>query len=244
MSRRNVWSGEETMEMLEIIKEKNLMDLFTMNSRTLKPDCDVYKIIEEEMKRNGFPLKDSTQIYHKWKNLKRTFYISRKTNQGTANCEFARELQEILEQQCVTSREVLEQRRKQKDPLLLEEGQPAPTKRRRGPPPKTIRNQILDKLTRMIKEQSEEYAKKWNDLYDYEFKLYKRKEKEQTASLNALLEASKSDVMNRFDSIFSEELSTVPEDGDNGQGLKVETIEPGATTSRGAPRVYQTIKFE
>lgn len=116
MSRRNVWSGEETMEMLEIIKEKNLMELFTMNSRTLKADCDVYKIIEEEMKMNGFPLKDSGQIYHKWKNLKRAFYISRKTNQGTPNCEFAQELKEILEQQCLTSREVLEQRRKQSKP--------------------------------------------------------------------------------------------------------------------------------
>ncbi|XP_050088379.1 uncharacterized protein LOC126572789 [Anopheles aquasalis] len=242
MSRRNVWSGEETMEMLEIIKEKNLMELFTMNSRSMKADCDVYKIIEDEMKQNGFRLKDSCQIYHKWKNLKRAFYISRKCNQGTANCEFARELKDILEQQCVTSREVLEQRRKQKDPTVLKEGQPAPTRRRRGPPPKTIRNQILDKLARMMKDQSEEYAKKWNDLYDYEFKLYKRKEKEQAASLNALLEASKTDVMNRFESMFTEEPLTG--DGDNGQGLEVETIEPAATTSGGATRVYQTVKFE
>ncbi|ETN66496.1 hypothetical protein AND_001732 [Anopheles darlingi] len=197
------------------------------------------------MKMNGFPTKDSSQIYHKWKNLKRAFYISRRTNQGTANCEFARELKEILEQQCQTSREVLEQRRKQIT-QVLEEGQPAPTKRRRGPPPKTIRNQILEKLSRMMRDQSEEYAKKWNDLYDYEFKLYKRKEKEQTASLNALLETSKADVMARFYSMFSDEASTVPEDSEDGQALAVESIEPVATTSTqsGAPRVYQTIKFE
>uniref|UniRef100_A0A2M4AWN7 Uncharacterized protein n=1 Tax=Anopheles triannulatus TaxID=58253 RepID=A0A2M4AWN7_9DIPT len=196
------------------------------------------------MKKNGFPSKDSGQIYHKWKNLKRSFYISGKSNEGTPNCEFAQELKEILEQQCVTSRKVLEQRRKQKEPQVLEEGQPAPTKRRRGPPPKTIRNQILEKLSRMMKDQTEEHNKKWNDLYDYEFKLYKRKEKELTASLNTLLEASKADVMNRFESMFSDEASTVPEDSDNVQGLEVETIEQIPTISGTVSRVYQTVKFQ
>lgn len=92
-----------------------------------------------------------------------------------------------------------------------------------------------------MKDQNEEYAKKWNDLYDYEFKLYKRKEKEQAAALNALLDASKADVMNRFDSMFSDEPSNVPEDG---QVIEEESIEPTAITSSGTPRVYTTVKFE
>lgn len=91
------------MELLEIIKEHNFMQLFASVSRGQK-DYHVYRLIEEEMQKNGFGGKDAGQIYHKWKNLKRAFYQSKKLNKGRAICEFAEELADILEKPCAMKR--------------------------------------------------------------------------------------------------------------------------------------------
>ncbi|XP_050070861.1 uncharacterized protein LOC126558830 [Anopheles maculipalpis] len=196
MARRNVWSGEETMELLEIIKEHNFMHLFATASRGQK-EYDVYRMIEEEMQKNGFNGKDAGQIYHKWKNLKRAFYQSKKQNKGRAICEFAEELADILEKPCALKR------REPEPPVEPVEGEPAPVKKRNNSQVKTIRSQIVAKLTKAQNDNSEEFAKKWNDLNDYEFKLYKRKEKEQTAIINRLLEDSKTSLMGRCRDILA-----------------------------------------
>ncbi|KFB35502.1 hypothetical protein ZHAS_00002294 [Anopheles sinensis] len=182
MAKRNVWSGEETMELLEIIKEKNAMELFA-NSARGKNEMNVYKMLEDEMKRNGFDGKDASQIYHKWKNLKRSFYQTKKMNKGRATCEFSEELAEILDQTYHPKKE-------------------APVKRRSNNQSKTVRSQIISKLTKVQVENSEEFAKKYNELYDYEFKLYKRKEKEQVALFNQMIEQSKATLIERCRQIF------------------------------------------
>ena len=69
-----------------------------------RKDYHVYRLIEEEMQKNGFGGKDAGQIYHKWKNLKRAFYQSKKLNKGRAICEFAEELADILEKPCAMKR--------------------------------------------------------------------------------------------------------------------------------------------
>uniref|UniRef100_A0A182MV31 Myb-like domain-containing protein n=1 Tax=Anopheles culicifacies TaxID=139723 RepID=A0A182MV31_9DIPT len=190
MARRNVWSGEETMELLEIIKEHNFMHLFATASRGQK-DYDVYRMIEEEMQKNGFNGKDAGQIYHKWKNLKRAFYQSKKLNKGRAICEFAEELADILEKPWAL-------KRREPEPTVEPvEGEPAPVKKRNNAQVKTIRSQIVAKLAKAQNDNSDQFAKKWNDLNDYEFKLYKRKEKEQTVIMNRLLEDSKTSLMSR-----------------------------------------------
>uniref|UniRef100_A0A182NFW0 Very-long-chain (3R)-3-hydroxyacyl-CoA dehydratase n=1 Tax=Anopheles dirus TaxID=7168 RepID=A0A182NFW0_9DIPT len=193
MTRRNVWSGEETMELLEIIKEHNFMQLFATATR----ENDVYQMIEDEMQKNGFGGKNAGQIYHKWKNLKRAFYQSKKQNKGRAICEFAEELAEILEKPCAFKRRELD------PPMQAVDGEPAPVKRRNNSQVKTIRSQIVAKLTKAQTENSEEFSKKWNDLNDYEFKLYKRKEKEQTTAMNRLLEETKSSFMSRFNDVLA-----------------------------------------
>uniref|UniRef100_A0A182SQW8 Myb/SANT-like DNA-binding domain-containing protein n=1 Tax=Anopheles maculatus TaxID=74869 RepID=A0A182SQW8_9DIPT len=196
MARRNVWSGEETMELLEIIKEHNFMHLFATASRGQK-EYDVYRMIEEEMQKNGFNGKDAGQIYHKWKNLKRAFYQSKKLNKGRAICEFAEELADILEKPCAFKR------REPDPPVEPIEGEPAPVKKRNNSQIKTIRSQIVSKLAKAQNDNCEEFSKKWNDLNDYEFKLYKRKEKEQTVVMNRLLEDSKTSLMSRCRDILA-----------------------------------------
>uniref|UniRef100_A0A182XXC5 Very-long-chain (3R)-3-hydroxyacyl-CoA dehydratase n=1 Tax=Anopheles stephensi TaxID=30069 RepID=A0A182XXC5_ANOST len=210
MARRNVWSGEETMELLEIIKEHNFMYLFATASRGQK-EYDVYRMIEEEMQKNGFNGKDAGQIYHKWKNLKRAFYQSKKQNKGRAICEFAEELADILERPCALKR------REPDPPVEPVEGEPAPVKKRNNAQIKTIRSQIVTKLAKAQSDNSEEFAKKWNDLNDYEFKLYKRKEKEQTVIVNRLLEDSKTSLMTRCRDILAGRAMLIKEieDGDD-----------------------------
>ncbi|XP_052889794.1 uncharacterized protein LOC128298099 [Anopheles moucheti] len=207
MARRNVWSGEETMELLEIIKEQNFMNLFATASRGQK-DYDVYRLIEEELQKNGFHGKDAGQIYHKWKNLKRAFYQSKKLNKGRAICEFAEELADILEKPCALKR------REPDPPVVAVEGEPAPVKKRNNAQLKTIRSQIVAKLAKAQNDNSDEFAKKWNDLNDYEFKLYKRKEKEQTVIMNRLLEDSKTTLMSRCRDILAGRTLLIAEEGD------------------------------
>uniref|UniRef100_A0A240PM03 Myb/SANT-like DNA-binding domain-containing protein n=1 Tax=Anopheles epiroticus TaxID=199890 RepID=A0A240PM03_9DIPT len=196
MARRIVWSGEETMELLEVIKEHNFMELFASISRGQK-DYHVYRMIEEEMQKNGFGGKDAGQIYHKWKNLKRAFYLSKKLNKGRAICEFAEELAEILEKPYAP------RRREPDPPVEPVEGEPAPVKKRNNTQLKTIRSQIVTKLAKAQSDNSEEFSKKWNELNDYEFKLYKRKEKEQTVVMNRLLEDSRTNLMSRCRDILA-----------------------------------------
>uniref|UniRef100_A0A182QUG8 Myb-like domain-containing protein n=1 Tax=Anopheles farauti TaxID=69004 RepID=A0A182QUG8_9DIPT len=251
MARRNVWSGEETMELLEIIKEHNFMHLFATATRGQK-DNDVYRMIEEEMQKNGFGGKDAGQIYHKWKNLKRAFYLSKKQNKGRAICEFAEELAEILEKPCALRRREID------PPIQAVDGEPAPVKRRNNSQVKTIRSQIVSKLAKVQSEHSEEFSKKWNDLNDYEFKLYKRKEKEQTAVMNRLLDETKTSFMSRFNDLLNGRplyLTNVGDDDDDeeeeqGDQLNVIEIETTDLTAVGeedgvtAKDFIQTLKFE
>ncbi|XP_058062694.1 uncharacterized protein LOC131212731 [Anopheles bellator] len=238
MSKRNVWTGEETMELLEIIKEKNLMQVFVANRH--RKDIDLYKQIENEMKKNGFLDKDANQIYHKWKNLKRSFFVSKKVNKGRACCEFSDELKEILEKKYVTPQEIEEQAREN---LILEDGTPAPVKKRRGRASKTIRSQIMNKLAKTHKDNSEEFSKKWNDLYDYEFKLYKRKDKEQTVALNAMLEANRDSLIRRYRSLFDAPILQVDQaETESANVVEVETTNTDRVDST-AKEFYQSLKF-
>ncbi|XP_053670168.1 uncharacterized protein LOC128720520 [Anopheles nili] len=241
MARRNVWSGEETMELLEVIKEHNFMRMFATAGRGQK-EHDVYRMIEEEMQKNGFGGKDAGQIYHKWKNLKRAFYQSKKLNKGRAICEFAEELADILEQPCALKR------REPEPPAEIIEGAPAPVKKRSNSQIKTIRNQIITKLAKAQSENAEEFSKKWNDLNDYEFKLYKRKEKEQTNVMNQILEDSKVHLKEQCHSILAGQLIAVSsqpnEDLDELNVIEIETTTMNNGTEGTVKEFLHAIKFE
>ncbi|XP_058115957.1 uncharacterized protein LOC131288162 [Anopheles ziemanni] len=237
MAKRNVWSGEETMELLEIIKEKNAMELFANTARG-KNEMNVYKMLEDEMKRNGFDGKDASQIYHKWKNLKRSFYQTKKMNKGRPTCEFSEELAEILDQTYQPKR------KEPQEPVELIAGAPAPVKKRSSNQSKTVRNQIISKLTKVQVENSEEFAKKYNELYDYEFKLYKRKEKEQVALFNQMIEQSKATLVERCRQLFL--TPVVDESADVVDDSNVVEIETTQINSKEGitKQFYQTVEFE
>uniref|UniRef100_A0A182IXT1 Myb/SANT-like DNA-binding domain-containing protein n=1 Tax=Anopheles atroparvus TaxID=41427 RepID=A0A182IXT1_ANOAO len=224
MTKRNVWSGEETMELLEVIKETKAMELFASTARGHK-EMNVYQLLEDEMKKNGFEGKDAGQIYHKWKNLKRAFYQSKKVNHGRAACEFSEELSEILDQTYHPKR-------------------PAPVKRRNSNQAKTVRCQIISRMTKVQNENTEEFAKKYNELYDYEFKLYKRKEKEQALIFNRMLEQSKSTLIERCRQTFlAPVVHEKQKEVDNSNVVEIETTQT-ADTDGTAKTFYQSVSFE
>lgn len=91
MARRNVWTPEETRELLTIIKELDLMKLFGEERNT-----KLYQITENEMKQRGYFDKDAFQIEHKWKNLKRSYYKTKRENYLAESCEYFEELDELM----------------------------------------------------------------------------------------------------------------------------------------------------
>uniref|UniRef100_A0A182Q0I2 Myb/SANT-like DNA-binding domain-containing protein n=1 Tax=Anopheles farauti TaxID=69004 RepID=A0A182Q0I2_9DIPT len=68
MTKRNAWSRDETLELLDILRTHCLQYLNgTLNNRK----GQMYRLIEQEMQRRAnVTNRDARQIEHKWKNLK------------------------------------------------------------------------------------------------------------------------------------------------------------------------------
>lgn len=120
----------------------------------------------------------------------------------------------------------------------------APVKKRSNTQIKTIRSQIVTKLAKAQNDNCEEFAKKWNDLNDYEFKLYKRKEKEQTAIVNRLLEDSRTTLMSRCRDILAGREIKINEigEGEEEEDDPLNIIEIETTDVEVAPGEEGTVK--
>ncbi|XP_050078015.1 uncharacterized protein LOC126564928 [Anopheles maculipalpis] len=70
MTKRNLWSYEETLEMLNIMLEQE--SLKAMNRRPFRKD-KAFRLVCEEMVHRGYNTKDPKQIENRWKNLKKRY---------------------------------------------------------------------------------------------------------------------------------------------------------------------------
>uniref|UniRef100_A0A182VRK2 Myb/SANT-like DNA-binding domain-containing protein n=1 Tax=Anopheles minimus TaxID=112268 RepID=A0A182VRK2_9DIPT len=70
MTKRNMWTYEETLEMLNIMLDQE--SLKAMNGRPFRKD-KAFRLVCEEMIQRGFNTKDPKQIENRWKNLKKRY---------------------------------------------------------------------------------------------------------------------------------------------------------------------------
>lgn len=96
-ANRNLWTNEEILTLLEIIREKKINNLF--DGKRYK-NVEIYRLIEEEMEKRGYSTKNGEQIKNKWKSLKTAYNTCKKENtkSGAARkeCDYFDILDEIL----------------------------------------------------------------------------------------------------------------------------------------------------
>ncbi|XP_052903436.1 zinc finger protein with KRAB and SCAN domains 2-like [Anopheles moucheti] len=183
MARRNVWTVEETRELLAIIKELDLMKLFG-EERNSK----LYQIAEDHMKQRGFFYKDAFQIEHKWKNLKRTYHKTKRENYLTESCEFFEELDELMAMKPTSSKTKEVSDRPKRPRAVLENF-----------------DLLLTKLTKVERENNDEFFKKQKDLVDYEFDLYTHDERQYTTKVSQMLNRNMNDFCAKANEILLQE---------------------------------------
>ncbi|XP_058059811.1 uncharacterized protein LOC131210563 [Anopheles bellator] len=192
MARRNVWTSEETRTLLSIVKERDLIKAFGEEQNK-----KLYNLVHEEMCRRGYPDKGAFQIEHKWKNLKRVYYKTKREDYLTESCEFFDELDELMSM---------------KPPPVKKAKVSSETKRPRA----VLENfdKLLTKVAVIERENNEEFFRKQKDLVNYEFELYTQDERLFAKKLSQLLEKSAEDFCNRAQRILIEEgviAGTLPE---------------------------------
>uniref|UniRef100_A0AAG5CR04 Myb/SANT-like DNA-binding domain-containing protein n=1 Tax=Anopheles atroparvus TaxID=41427 RepID=A0AAG5CR04_ANOAO len=202
MARRNVWTTEETKELLSVIKDLNLMKYFG-EERNHK----LYDTAQNELKNRGFTDKDAFQIEHKWKNLKRAYYKTKRENYLIESCEFYEELDELMSSKGTVARK------------------PKASPKRTKPVLESF-DILLAKLSKAEKENNEEFTRKEKDLIDYQFELYTQDERQSTSKLSQLLTKNMEDFCAKTQQILVEEglLDTVVEVAE--QPDEGETIDP------------------
>uniref|UniRef100_A0A182VXT8 Myb/SANT-like DNA-binding domain-containing protein n=1 Tax=Anopheles minimus TaxID=112268 RepID=A0A182VXT8_9DIPT len=186
MARRNVWTTDETRELLAIIKELELMKLFGEERNT-----KLYQIAENELKQRGFYDKDAFQIEHKWKNLKRTYHKTKRENYLTESCEFYEELDELMAMK----------------PVAASSKGSKETSERPKRPRAVLENfdLLLTKLAKVERENNDEFFKKQKDLVDYEFDLYTHDERQYTTRVSQLLNKNMADFCAKAHQILLQE---------------------------------------
>ncbi|XP_053670356.1 uncharacterized protein LOC128720692 [Anopheles nili] len=180
MARRNVWSPEETRELLAVIKELDLMKSFG-EERNNK----LYQIAQDELKQRGFLDKDAFQIEHKWKNLKRTYYKTKRENYLIESCEFFEELDELMAMKPVSTNKTKGSDQPKRPRAVLENF-----------------DLLLSKLAKVDRENNDDFFKKQKDLVDYEFDLYTQDERMYTSKLSQLLNKNTDDFCARAQKIL------------------------------------------
>ncbi|XP_052903334.1 uncharacterized protein LOC128310675 [Anopheles moucheti] len=70
MAKRNIWTYDETLEMLNIMFEQE--SLKAMNGRPFRKD-KAFRLVCEEMMQRGYNTRDPKQIEYRWKNLKKHY---------------------------------------------------------------------------------------------------------------------------------------------------------------------------
>ncbi|XP_041760994.1 zinc finger protein with KRAB and SCAN domains 2-like [Anopheles merus] len=186
MARRNVWTPEETRELLAIIKELDLMKLFGEERNT-----KLYQITENEMKQRGYFDKDAFQIEHKWKNLKRSYYKTKRENYLAESCEYFEELDELMAMKppAPSSSKGKESASQPKRPRAVLENFDV----------------LLTKLAKVDRENNEEFFKKQKDLVDYEFDLFTHDERQYTTKVSQMLNRNMNDFCVKAQQILLQE---------------------------------------
>uniref|UniRef100_A0A182NFW2 Myb/SANT-like DNA-binding domain-containing protein n=1 Tax=Anopheles dirus TaxID=7168 RepID=A0A182NFW2_9DIPT len=174
MARRNVWTTEETRELLNVIKQLELMKSFG-EERNNK----LYQIAEDELRLRGFTQKDAFQIEQKWKNLKRSYYKTRRENYLVESCEFYDELDELMSMKPA--------------PSVVRSKATDPPKRSRA----VLENVdlLLSKLTEVDRASNDEFFKKQKDLVNYGFELFTQDERQYTAKLYGMANRNMDDFI-------------------------------------------------
>uniref|UniRef100_A0A2M4CQC2 Myb/SANT-like DNA-binding domain-containing protein n=1 Tax=Anopheles darlingi TaxID=43151 RepID=A0A2M4CQC2_ANODA len=186
MARRNVWTPEETKALLSVIKEKGLIRYFGEEQNK-----KLYGIVETEMRKRGFPEKGAFQIEHKWKNLKRVYYKTKREDYLSESCEFYEELDELMSEKL--------QQNQAKQALTT----PAETVTQKRPKPVLEHfDKLLAKIGVIERENNEEFFRKQKDLINYEFELYTQDERHFGQRLSGILEKNTEDFCFRAQQIL------------------------------------------
>ncbi|XP_012534499.1 putative uncharacterized protein DDB_G0282499 [Monomorium pharaonis] len=95
-NKRDIWSYDETMTLIHILKEKKILKI--MDNKRFRI-AEIFKSLEQEMKNKGY-CRSATQIHIKFKGLKRTYNNCRtalsKSGAGVKKCMFYDELDELF----------------------------------------------------------------------------------------------------------------------------------------------------
>uniref|UniRef100_A0A182Q020 Myb/SANT-like DNA-binding domain-containing protein n=1 Tax=Anopheles farauti TaxID=69004 RepID=A0A182Q020_9DIPT len=199
MARRNVWTTEETRELLNVIKELELMKSFG-EERNNK----LYQIAEDELRERGFSNKDAFQIEHKWKNLKRSYYKTRRENYLVESCEFYDELDELMGM-------------KPAPPIAKSKAADQPKR------PRAVLENVdllLSKLTEVDRASNDEFFKKQKDLVNYGFELFTQDERQYTAKLYGMATRNMNDFIMKAQQILQTE--GVVQSGTDSEDMKQE----------------------
>lgn len=78
ITKRNLWSFEETQTLIAIIEEKQCLQ--QIEEKLIHPN-EIYTVIEKEMFARGFYDKHAKQIKFRWQNLRKMYYKDRKAVQ-------------------------------------------------------------------------------------------------------------------------------------------------------------------
>ncbi|XP_055845236.1 uncharacterized protein LOC129911450 [Episyrphus balteatus] len=86
MTKRNLWSFEETQTLLEILEEKKCLE--KIEDKILHPN-EIYQVVEQEMFGRGYYEKNAKQMRFRWQNLRKQYYRDRKAiEKGTTEKGF------------------------------------------------------------------------------------------------------------------------------------------------------------
>nr|CAD7454933.1 unnamed protein product [Timema tahoe] len=101
--RRQIWSRQETLYLINLMKEKNFL---TLLQKKRCRNSNIFKLIEEEMKEAGSD-KNYEQIRVKWKALKASYAaVRRGVNNGDKSiCPYEPELHELLSSKRISSKQ-------------------------------------------------------------------------------------------------------------------------------------------
>lgn len=94
---RNIWLEWEVLNLLEIIREEKIHQLF--DGKRYK-NAEIYKLVESKMKEKGVINKNAEQIKNKWKALKTSYTSCKKSNSVSGaqrnECDYYEILDDIL----------------------------------------------------------------------------------------------------------------------------------------------------
>ncbi|XP_055377925.1 uncharacterized protein LOC129609826 [Condylostylus longicornis] len=226
MSKRNIWSNEETRVMLELFKEQKIIE--KIDGKKYR-NSEIYGMVENCLKNKKIENKSAKQIEIRWKNLKYMYINIKKEKNKSGNSAndflFFEEMDELmgmrpsittLETGVDTSCDVVtpstndssntninQEDSDELQPLPSPSGLQNNSKRKR----KSTSDGLLEKINKMQKDINEDFLKKQKELIDYEYKLYSQQEKESHMQMKSLLKESSDNFLCAIKDIFNDNRS-------------------------------------